>query len=261
MLDIIIKKIKPLRFLLERKILKNSSNEEYLRSIKDKLKGKPVIIVGNGPSLNITPLDVFKDIPAIGMNKIDLIYKRIEWRPSMVVCTNGIVMKQHKSYYNRTKITTFLGYKARYFGVGKKNENVKYFLESPDADFQEDITKGMGSCGTVTYNALQLAYYLGANPVIIFGVDHSFKTEVDTRANQIVMNKTEDVNHFDPNYFEKGTYWGVPNLDKSEKGYLEAKGIFEADGRKVYDATIGGKLDIFPKISLEEAKRIINENK
>jgi len=258
MLDIITKKIKPIRYYFERLLFQKSDSLKHLNEIKNTFEGKPMLIIGNGPSLNKTPLDDFIDIPAIGMNKIDMLYKKVKWRPSLVVCVNGIVMKQNKEYFNKTGIKTYLGYKAKYLGVGKNNPNVNYFMEKPSIDISTHITKGMGAGGTVTYTALQMAYYLGANPVILFGVDHSFATEKNTRPNQIVKRETEDNNHFDPNYFQKGTYWGVPNLDKSERGYMEAKRMFEEDGRKVYDATIGGKLDIFPKISVDEAKQLLN---
>lgn len=48
----------------------------------------------------------------------------------------------------------------------------------------------------------------------------------------------------------------MPDLDRSEEAYGAAKRAFEADGRKIYDATIGGKLEVFEKISLDEAKRL-----
>lgn len=259
MIDIITKKLKPLRFLVEGIFYKKSKSFKHIESLKDSLRGKPILIIGNGPSLNKTPLDDFIDVPAIGMNKIDMLFKKVKWRPSMVACVNGVVMKQHKEYFNKTSIPTYLGYKAKYLGIGRDNSNVHYFMEQPSIDFNKNITEGMGAGGTVTYTALQMAYYLGASPVILFGVDHSFKTKKDTRPNQIVKRETEDHNHFDPNYFQKGSYWGVPNLDKSERGYMAAKKVFEQDGRIIYDATIGGKLDIFPKISVEEVKQLLNE--
>ena len=103
---------------------------------------------------------------------------------------------------------------------------------------------------------MQFAYSMGANPVILFGVDHSFKTEGS--ANTIEVRKGEDVNHFDPNYFAAGQRWGIPNLDGSELAFQKAKEAFEKDGRTIYDATINGKLQIFPKITVDEARQHCN---
>ena len=63
------------------------------------------------------------------------------------------------------------------------------------------------------------------------------------------------MNHFDPNYFSN-MKWGLPNLDASEVGFRLAREAFEKDGRNVLDATINGKLQVFPKISVEEAKKL-----
>ena len=38
----------------------------------------------------------------------------------------------------------------------------------------------------------------------------------------------------------------------SEYAYRLAKETFEHDGRRIIDATVNGKLNVFPKMSLEE---------
>ncbi|MDP6075069.1 MAG: hypothetical protein QGI26_08775, partial [Myxococcota bacterium] len=67
-----------------------------------------MLIVGNGPSLNSTPLDDFSHIPAIGMNKIDLLYPRVEWRPSLVICTNNLVIQQHAESLASSTVPVYL---------------------------------------------------------------------------------------------------------------------------------------------------------
>jgi hypothetical protein len=57
----------------------------------------------------------------------------------------------------------------------------------------------------------------------------------------------DDPNHFAPNYFGKGFRWHLPDLEGSELAYRVAKHIFAMNGRKIFDATINGKLDVFPK--------------
>ena len=88
------------------------------------------------------------------------------------------------------------------------------------------------------------------------GINHSFKA--DGPAHDIARRAGPDVNHFDPNYFKAGTYWGLPDLDGSEKAYATARRAIEGVGRRVFDATIDGKLTVFPKISIEQAIAIAN---
>ena len=42
--------------------------------------------------------------------------------------------------------------------------------------------------------------------------------------------------------------------------YLMARDAFAADGRQVLDATIDGKLTVYPKISVEQALEICQSN-
>ena len=115
--------------------------------------------------------------------------------------------------------------------------------------FTKDLTKRLWESATVTYVALQAAYYLGFSTVILIGVDHNFETK--GKPNTTIVSQGDDPNHFSPNYFGKGFRWQLPDLETSELGYRMAKEAFESAGRQVLDATVGGKLTIFPKIDYE----------
>ena len=246
----------PLRYAYHRYTYMNAkSHGEYnVESLKDKYKDKPLIIVGNGPSLNQTPLDMFANIPAIGMNKISMIYSRTTWRPSIVVAVNDLVVKQSSTDMMYDGIEVYLAWKSRGLVPSRIRNKYGYFLTLAKQNFSKDISRGVGVSATVTYTALQFAYYMGANPVILLGVDHSFK--VEGSPHQIQKREGTDCNHFDPNYFKSGSYWGLPDLVTSEVGYSLSKDIFEKSGRKIYDATVGGQLQIFDKISIEEARSL-----
>lgn len=103
---------------------------------------------------------------------------------------------------------------------------------------------------TVTYVAMQIAYWMGFEKVILIGVDHSFKAEGKPHEKQVM--KGNDINHFDPNYF-KGQMWGLPDLETSEIYYNVAKQVYAENGREILDATVEGKLEVYPKITFEDA--------
>ena len=251
----IIKVSQPIRYFFDKISFFISSNPQKIKQIKGVLKNKPILIVGNGPSLNHTPLEKFKNINSIGMNKIDLIFPRTSWRPDYIVVSNGLVVKQHSKSLLQNKISTFLSWKTRWFIPLKYRKNLNFFLEKNSQNFNTDFSSGLGTTGTVTNIALQFAYYLEASPIIIVGVDHNFVHSGKPLDYEKV--KSFDQNHFDPNYFQKGKYWGIPDLILSEKGYRDSKEAFERSGKEIYDATVDGKLNIFKKISIEEALRII----
>lgn len=252
-------KMRPLRYAVEGAIYRTfyspAEPEFDFLSWKDKFKGRPMLVVGNGPSLNQTPLEEFKDIPAIGMNKIDLLFSRSSWRPSVIMCTNDSVVQQHWKQWLTLNIPVFLNWKSRWFVPGRERAKFGFFSTRNEEDFAFDFDKGVGRANTVTYVALQFAYWCGADPVVIFGVDHNFVQ--GDKADLYERRVGEDVNHFDPNYFAAGTVWGTANLPGNERNYGLSLEAFHKNGRKIYDATIGGKLQVFPKISLDEARAIL----
>jgi hypothetical protein len=246
---------KPFRYWLDGVTFRHGKRAEELRKLSGSLKGKPLLIVGNGPSLNKTPLDRFEGVYSIGMNKIDLLFSKTSWRPDIIVTTNNLVVHQHCRTMVENQIPCYLSWKSRWFVPRKIKHRFRFFLDKLTPDFESDISNGLGSSDTVTYVALQFAYYMEADPVIIVGVDHSF---VQTgNPNEYDKREGDDVNHFDPNYFAAGQYWGVPNLQGSEVGYSKAKLAFDAVGRTILDATVDGKLQIFDKVSIDDAIRLV----
>jgi len=59
--------------------------------------------------------------------------------------------------------------------------------------------------------------------------------------------------HFARHYFKPGETLYRPQLDRAERAMLCAREFYEADGRKIWNATRGGKLEVFDRITLEQA--------
>lgn len=235
---------------------RSADTQQTFERLKKAIQGKPLLVVGNGPSLNSTPLEAFAHLPAIGMNKIDLLYPRTRWRPALIVCVNNLVVHQHRQSFSSSEVPVFLAWKCRWFMGRTRPANVHYFRGRATMDFSKQADEWVaGLSSTVTYTALQFAHYLGGDPVVLFGIDHAFDTE--SRGSGIARRQGPDRNHFDPDYFADGQTWGLPDLRGNEAAYRLARRAFEEDGRRILDATIGGQLDVFPKISLDEARQIL----
>lgn len=254
----IFKRLNLIRYYMEGLLFRRSTYSEELLKLKNSWAGKPAIIVGNGPSLRKTPLDEFSGVNSIGMNKINLIFDDVIWRPSIITVVNRHVIDQNRDFYCRSNIPIFIAWQNRYFlRKIKTPKNIKFFLNSNKLYFSEAFDQEAGAGATVTFKALQLAYFLGANPVIIVGVDHTFQAAGE--AHKLVKKIGDDQDHFHPNYFADGVKWNLPDLDTSELGYKLALEEFVKKGRIILDATVGGKLDIFPKVSIEEALKILHK--
>ncbi|WP_369999074.1 6-hydroxymethylpterin diphosphokinase MptE-like protein [Winogradskyella sp.] len=244
---------------LPRKLLDKILFNFYLKrnnnwDILDQFKNRPVLVVGNGPSLNSTPLHSIKDeIVSIGMNKINLIYKKSKWRPEIIACVNGLVIRQNRDYFNKTKAVLVVPVKAYYLGV-KPRKNIIYINLTDKEKIEVNIQKEVSAGCTVTFIALQIAAYLQPKSVSIVGVDHNFVYDKG-QDHEIKKLEGDDLNHFSKDYF-KNHYWGIPNLRGSERLYQLSKTYFESKEVPIVDYTVEGKLQIFDKGDIEE---LINE--
>lgn len=245
------------KYRLYKSLYKNKDFREWhlnyspaLARFKDIHKGQKCFIIGNGPSLNKTDLSLLENIQKFGLNKIYLLFDKVNLDLSYHVTVNPFVISQSHEEISRLKCESFVSYLPS-MGLFSNAEHVNYiFTEGGVRMFQEDITGVTSEGGTVTYVALQLAYYMGFQEVFLTGVDHSFVCSGEPNEEQFMAGT--DRNHFDESYFQ-GMDWHLPDLISSEMAYCLARYHYMKDGRKIYDATIGGKLDVFPKIPYEEA--------
>ena len=108
-------------------------------------------------------------------------------------------------------------------------------------------------CGqSVTYINLQLAFYMGFTEVYLIGMDFSYTIPASAIIDGLSITSTEDdPNHFHPDYFGTGKKWHDPQLDQVRKCYEHAKKVFEEQGRCIYNASKGGKLEVFPRVEYD----------
>lgn len=216
---------------------------------KDRCRGQRAFIIGNGPSLNQTDLSKLKGEFTFGLNRIFLMFPKLGFNTSCLVSVNDLVIEQSLREITALPLPTFLSWRShRFFSPSSVSSSLPIFLyttyESPT--FARDARGRLWESATVTYVALQLAYHMGFGQVILIGVDHNFTSK--GQANKEVVSQGDDPNHFSTAYFGKGFRWQLPDLDMSEVGYRMARQVYARDGREVLDATVGGKLTVFPKI-------------
>ena len=216
-------------------------------TLKDKHKGQRCFIIGNGPSLKNTDLTLLKNEVTFGTNRIYLLFDQIGFSTSYFVSINKLVIEQCAQDIIGLPCPKFINWHCR--DLISFTTDMMFIRCRPDAAFYADITRGVWGGATVTYVALQIAYYLGFDKVILVGVDHSFRTQ--GKPHSTVVSQGDDLNHFDPQYFGKGFRWQLPDLETSEQAYSMAKFHFEHAGREIIDATIGGKLQVFPKVEYQ----------
>lgn len=213
-------------------------------------KGERCVLIGNGPSLNKMDLSFLKDEICIGMNRIYLGFDRFGFEPTYHICVNPAVLQQSgKEMLDRVRCPKFFSFEA----IPHLDPDVDaIFLNTRKirSYFHPDPRVALSLGSTVTFGAMQLAYYMGFSEVVLIGVDHYFETK--GQPHKLITSQGDDPNHFDPNYFGKGYNWQLPDLEDSEQSYKEAKIYYEAAGRRIVDATVDGRLQVFPKVDYKE---------
>jgi hypothetical protein len=219
-----------------------------LEELRDTYRGKRCFIIGNGPSLNEMDLAVLRDAYTFGLNRGYLLFDRIGGPTTFLVAVNRFVVEQFGRDLLTPQSQTFLSWRSRHWVP--RGSDVTFIRRSRLFTFSPNVaTHGAWEGATVTFVALQLAYHLGFTDVILIGIDHSFAT--NGPANKLVTASAADASHFDPTYFGPGVKWQLPDLEVSEAAYRLARDAYAADGRAVRDATVGGKLTVFPKVRFE----------
>lgn len=221
-----------------------------LRQFADCHRDEDCFIIGNGPSLNKMDLAPLRDHHTIGMNKIFLIFDRVDLNLSYHACANKLVIEQSAREFEQLSCPSFVAFKET-DGAFPSGDNIfPIWTDAPPVQFATSLTRPLFEGWTVTYVALQIAYAMGFRRVFLIGVDHNFQAQGKPNEKQVLQG--DDVNHFAPNYFG-GKEWNLPDLEGSELAYRVAKFMYERADRQICDATVDGKLTIFPKITFEEA--------
>jgi hypothetical protein len=216
-----------------------------IKKFRNKYQGERCFVIGNGPSLQKTDMTKLRNEYTFGLNRIYLMFEELGFSTSFFVSINDLVIEQSSSEIQVLKIPRFVSWRSRKWLMPQDD---LFFLYSTytGPKFAKNAASRLWEGATVTYVALQLAYYFGFSEVILIGVDHSFTTK--GKPNTTITSEGDDPNHFNPNYFGKGFRWQLPDLETSEIAYKMARHAFEADGRKVLDATVDGRLTVFPKV-------------
>lgn len=223
-------------------------SHKELNKFRNIHKNERCFIIGNGPSLNSSDLDkIYKGgYVSFGMNRIYKIYEKTMWRPDYYLIDDFNAYKNDylqwismdnenmfvREYYNLAGLPDLK--KANRYHSTFQNLTIKR------PNFTEDITKTIYWGATVAYSAMQIAAYMGFSEVYLLGMD--FNYEDRKKGGQGV--------HFSEEY-EKGIMFEVNYKREHELAYLSAKEYSNTHLTKFYNATRGGKLEIFERVDFD----------
>lgn len=136
-------------------------------------------------------------------------------------------------------------WKTFIIGLGLKDIPNAYEVNSihqkDDFKFSEDIEKYVYSGLTVTYNMIQMAMYMGFSEIYLLGIDFSFSGMSENKGN-----------HFCEEYSKNTKMKGSFYAEESLKAYTAAEEISYKRGVRIYNATRGGKLEVFERKNFDK---------
>lgn len=248
---------------LQKDTIDSTKYTKKLLEFKGKHTGERCILIGNGPSLTLEDLESAKEkgLVCFASNMIYKCYDKTRWRPDyhFFVDINGmrdIFSEEDMVYYisqNCKCIFTRSDGKLFDYRENPSIDNLYYFdsifsKSEQRFDFSEECEENVYIGYSVTYAMMQLAVYMGFKEIYLLGIDHSYSTEIVDSSGEVKINKKIQ-DHSD--IMGNPAMWGVTDVYKITKAYEAAKKYADSHGVKIYNATRGGKLEVFERRSLD----------
>lgn len=234
---------------------------QNIRKLKDSHKGERCFVVATGPSLTIEDLDKLKGEFTISMNSIVNIYDKTDYRPDIYMIQDKVVAEKVFSKISyESKVLVGLGNigplckscitKSDFRRLFDKNYADLYFLDTADSWFYINFghskfkPKFSTKCdiriydgSTVTYSAIQLAFYMGFSNVYLVGCDCNYTgttRHIGEYDKDAVYDKAEQIQR------------------KMTKSYEIALDYAKHNNINFYNATRGGMLEAIPRVNLDK---------
>ena len=224
--------------------------KQELLKFKDIHKGKRCFIVATGPSLRVQDLDKLHENGeiCISMNRIFNIFDKTQWRPDYYMIGDmemiedlseqiadlklpyKFVATEPKSYWENPKSKGSIPYKLLLRG---------YIHNTPQ--FSANVERGVCHGTNITYLCIQLAVYMGFSKIYLLGVDFNYTPNVYDAANHFEGCDTpQNRIRLNPIYPEK-----------VQLSYEVAKQYCDREQIHVYNATRGGKLEVYDRVDFD----------
>ena len=223
-----------------------------MAALKGVHKGERGFVVGNGPSIRAMDLELMQGEISFGLNACARFFEWTNWRPTYWVADTTITMDPHHvpfarianeaaedSFIFHDAPEEFDGFRLAFIHAEVVNMRSEYGLPLVQW-WSDDPSKTVSRWGTISFAALQIAVYLGLDPIYVIGMDLGFK------AND---NKGQDPNHADANYNppQLGMDWA--GLAMSHKGaHKLARENAKRLGIDIINASDGGELEVYPRV-------------
>lgn len=227
-----------------------------MKELKNRHKGQRCFIIATGPSLTVSDVELLKDEITFGVNSIYGLFSQTDWRPTYYTMVDFKAFLDHKAkgtqldfesfcqkeYFITDRIYSLAGldeHDMRAVALSNSYLDHMVFGEHLHMKYRKDISLGLYNATTVVNSCINIAHYMGFSEIYLLGVDCNYKLPKQ--------------------YFDDKKNWLAINLERAtmvnsimQAGFAYFKRVMDKYGVKVFNATRGGQLEVFPRVCLEE---------
>lgn len=228
-----------------------------IRRMKDCHRGQKCFIIGNGPSLLPSDLQLLfeHEISCFGTNRIYKIFDQTKWRPTYYVSEDIIILRGIQREIEKIPADKkFIPINLKWYENVNIHDAVYFYLDyssemNDSLGLSLDAAHSIRCCATVTTSCIQFAIYMGFSDIYLLGVDHSFAKMIDKNGNVVTDESIR--NHFTDEYDKDIVDQGF-QIDGVTEAYMNIERLSKKLGTfRVFNATRGGKLEVFERVDFE----------
>ena len=227
-----------------------------LKKYKNIHENQSCFFIGNGPSLRADDLTRIAQAgyPTFAFNRIYYIFDQTNWRPDYYFSQDKQMLAGCCDQINTLNLPhKFIAANMKWdYGINIENAE-EYHLDGSEGNrfwFSDDIAQGVCCANTVMYTAAQFAAYMGFTTIYLIGVDHHFHISRDREGNIVVDDTVKD--YFTDAYNHDKDQLVIPSTDISTDTYYAMKRFCDERNIRVFNATRGGKLEVFERVNFDE---------
>ena len=221
--------------------------------LRDAYKGRRAFIVGNGPSLADLPLNILEGEYTFATGRIALVFPDTFWRPTFYVAfaTSVNDYKGFPEYVRdayeamKTAEITFAYQDCTgnpiFYMAGNTmflHASHAHHIAPEDAEpeiWSDDISDRVSKYGTSLFAASQIAAYMGFNPIYFVGCD---------------LGDGHFTDEYIPDHYREHRI----SQEHVKPAIIRSHEIIKTNGERLgtrfYNATIGGGLEVYPRVGL-----------
>ncbi len=219
-------------------------------------KGERAFLVATGPSLrfeDLAKLHASGEI-SFSVNSVYRAFSQTDWRPDYFVMSDPYGVREFGDVILNLDLPhLFISDMEPSFWTKDVRELPQFHeyhvggtvsTRESMPEFSSDICEIVWWSGTVMYEVLQIAAYMGLSELYLIGADCSFQGAME-----------DEKNHFIKNYYPENAKehpkFPVFQQEPVFRGYQSARRYATQHGIKIFNATRGGALEVFPRVDFD----------